>query len=195
MNDLDKALAAAERVAKLLSCGQMDIARREIEKIDTLGPLVQAYNQAHRESGKNGEKTQLFKALLELLGGVRAAPREEQGQAIAVYAETIRQTIGAAAESVGGKAATGGDDIGKLASTLAAVQMVAPDATEEADIARDESRTLQDRLEELFRRNRCFHGWSYTRLGAFCGKSRQAASDAIKKSEILRACRVREIDE
>jgi hypothetical protein len=99
------------------------------------------------------------------------------------------------AEPVGGKAATGGDDIGKLASTMAVVQMVAPDAAEEIEIARDESWTLQDRLEELFRRNRCFHGWSYTRLGAFCEKSRQAASDAIKKSEILRACRIGEIDE
>ena len=82
-----------------------------------------------------------------------------------------------------------------LALTLAVVQMLAPDYAEEIQIARDESRILQDRLEELFRRDRRFHGWSYTRLGKFCGESRQAITKAIKKSEILTACRVGEMDD
>ena len=81
-----------------------------------------------------------------------------------------------------------------LAATLAAVQVGAPDLGDDMAFARDTSRPVRERLEELMRRNRQYHGWTITALAKLCLCTHQAVSKEVKKSEVLQKCMGRQDD-
>jgi len=74
-----------------------------------------------------------------------------------------------------------------LAATMAVVQVGAPGLKDDIDFARDTSLTTEKRLEQLFKRDRKYIGWTRKALGDFLLVKPQAISNAIRRSNTLKS--------